>query len=670
MTAHRVVFTPSGKRGDFAEGTTLLAAARTLGVDLDSVCGGRGICGRCQIVVAEGRFAKHAIESSAGHASPWNEVEERYASKRGPFAPGRRLGCQAKICGELVVDVPPESQVHRQVVRKRAEEHPIAIDPAVRLHYVEVAEPDMHEPSSDFRRLQQALAAQWGLTGVAADLATLANLQKILRAGAWTVTVAVRKGRDIVAVLPGFAERAYGVAIDVGSTTIAAHLCDLMSGAVVASVGAMNPQIRFGEDLMSRVSYVMMNPGGDVELTRAVREAMNALIGEAAAEAEVARDEIFEVTLVGNPIMHHLVLGLDPTELGGAPFALTIDGAYETRARDLGLDIAPGAFVYALPCIAGHVGADAAGVVLAEAPYLSDELTLVVDVGTNAEIVFGNRERLLACSSPTGPAFEGAQISCGQRAAPGAIERVRIDRASLEPRFKVIGCDLWSDDPGFAEATASLGVSGVCGSGIIEAIAEMYLAGILSPDGVIDGALAARNPRIESVGRTFAYVLNDGAPRLLVYQTDVRAIQLAKAALYAGAKLLIERRGGLAPERVTLAGAFGSHIDPVHAMILGLIPDCDLAKVASAGNAAGTGARIALLNLAARDEIEAVVRRIEKIETAIEPNFQSFFVAAMAIPNKTDPFPNLARRVDLPAPKEASNEGGRRRRRAAAGETA
>ena len=670
MTAHRVVFTPSGKRGDFAEGTSLLAAARTLGVDLDSVCGGRGICGRCQIEVAEGRFAKHAIDSSLDHVSPWNEVEERYAGKRGPFPAGRRLGCQAKVCGELVVDVPPESQVHRQVVRKRAEEHPIAIDPAVRLHYVEVSEPDMYEPSSDFRRLQQALAGQWGLTDVAADLATLASLQKVLRAGAWAVTVALRKGRDIVAVLPGFAERAYGVAIDVGSTTIAAHLCDLMSGAVVASVGAMNPQIRFGEDLMSRVSYVMMNPGGDAELTRAVREAMNALIGEAAAEAKVARAEIFEVTLVGNPIMHHLVLGLDPTELGGAPFALTIDGAYETRARDLGLDIAPGAFVYALPCIAGHVGADAAGVVLAEAPYLSDELTLVVDVGTNAEIVFGNRERLLACSSPTGPAFEGAQISCGQRAAPGAIERVRIDRASLEPRFKVIGCDLWSDERGFAEATEGLGVTGVCGSGIIEAIAEMYLAGILSPDGVIDGGLAVRNPRIELVGRTFAYVLNDGAPRLLIYQTDVRAIQLAKAALYAGAKLLIERRGGLAPERVTLAGAFGSHIDPQHAMILGLIPDCDLAKVASAGNAAGTGARIALLNLAARAEIESVVRRIEKIETAVEPNFQSFFVSAMAIPNKTDPFPNLARRVDLPAPKEVSNEGGRRRRRAVSGETA
>jgi uncharacterized 2Fe-2S/4Fe-4S cluster protein (DUF4445 family) len=661
---HRVVFTPSGKRGEFAEGTSVLEAARALGVDLDSVCGGRGICGRCQVDVAEGEFAKHAIHSSADHVAPSGEVESRYASKRGSFAAGRRLGCQARICGDLVIDVPPESQVHRQVVRKRAETHPIEIDPVARLYYVEVAEPDMHEPASDLRRLQQALHEQWGIAETHADLATLAGLQKALRAGQWKVTVALRKGRDIVAIMPGFAERAFGVAIDVGSTTIAAHLTDLASGEVVAAVGAMNPQIRFGEDLMSRVSYVMMNPGGDKELTRVVREAMDALIGEAAREAGVARGEILEVTLVGNPIMHHLVLGLDPTELGGAPFALTVDAAYEALARELGLDVAPGAFVYALPCIAGHVGADTAGVVLAEGPHLKDELTLLVDVGTNAEIVFGNRERLFACSSPTGPAFEGAQISCGQRAAPGAIERVRIDRLKLEPKFKVIGCDLWSDEPGFAEATAALGVTGVCGSGIIEVIAEMFLAGIVSEDGVIDGELAGRTARIEQVGRTFAYVLREGAPRLLIYQTDVRAIQLAKAALYAGAKLLMERAGA-APERVTLAGAFGSHIDPFYAMTLGLIPDCDLSKVASAGNAAGTGARIALLNVAARAEIEAVVRRVDKIETAIEPDFQRHFVAAMAFPNKEDAFPNLANRIALPARKEPSGEGGRRRRRAA-----
>lgn len=660
-----VVFIPSGKRGHFAEGTSVLEAARRLGVDLDSVCGGRGICGRCQVQLGEGAFPKHGIESRADHVTGWNAVEQRYAGKRGALLDGRRLGCQAKLLGDLVVDVPPDSQVHRQVVRKRAEAHPIEIDPVVRLYYVEVDEPDMHDPSSDFRRLAAALAQQWNVRDARADLPVLAGLQKTLRAGGWKVTVAVRKGHDIVAMWPGIHERACGLAVDIGSTTIAAHLTDLLSGEVVASAGLMNPQIRFGEDLMSRVSYVMMNPGGEAELTAAIREALNGLVGEVAREAGIDRADVLEMTVVGNPIMHHLFLGLDPVELGGAPFALTIDGAYEARARDLGLAIAPGAFVYALPCIAGHVGADTAGVVLSEGPYLKDELTLLVDVGTNAEIVLGNRSRLLACSSPTGPAFEGAQISCGQRAAPGAIERIRIDRATLEPRYKVIGCDLWSDDPGFAGATASTGVTGICGSGIIEVIAEMFLAGIVTQDGVIDGGLAARSPRIESTGRTFSYLIREGEPRLAITQNDVRAIQLAKAALYAGVKLLMDRYGVERVERITLAGAFGSHIDVKYAMILGLIPDCDLARVASAGNAAGTGARIALLNLRSRGEIEEMVRRIEKIETAIEPAFQAHFVAAMAIPNKVDPFPRLAEVVDLPAPRlaEAGEETGRRRRR-------
>jgi uncharacterized 2Fe-2S/4Fe-4S cluster protein (DUF4445 family) len=661
LSPHRIVFTPSGKRGEFEDGTSVLEAARKLGVDLDSVCGGRGICSRCQIEIAEGEFAKHAIVSAADHASPWNAVEQRYVDKRGALKPGRRLGCQARLCGDLVVDVPPESQVHRQVVRKRAETHPVDIDPVVRLHYVEVAEPDMHDPSSDLRRLQQALSQQWGLAEAGAGLAVLGGLQKTLRAGAWKVTVAVRRGQEIVAVYPGFADRAYGVAFDIGSTTIAAHLCNLESGEVIASQGVMNPQIRFGEDLMSRVSYVMMNPGGERELTSTVRAAVDSLIGEAAQEAGVDRAAILEVTVAGNPIMHHLFLGLDPTELGGAPFALTLDGGYEARASELGVHIAPGGYVYTLPCIAGHVGADAAAVALAEAPYLNEELTLIADVGTNAEILFGNKDGLLACSSPTGPAFEGAQISCGQRAAPGAIERVRIDRETWEPRYKVIGCDLWSNDPGFAEAAATLGVTGVCGSGIIEAIAEMFLSGIIGQDGLFDGSLVEKTKRVEPVGRSFAYVLSEGEPRLLIYQTDVRAIQLAKAALYAGAKLLIDKRGAGPPRRVTLVGAFGSHIDVTYAMALGLIPDCELSHVVNGGNSAGLGARIALLNLAARTEIEDVVRRIEKVETAIEPNFQAEFVAAMAFPHANDSFENLARAIKLPARKAA--EGGRRRRR-------
>jgi uncharacterized 2Fe-2S/4Fe-4S cluster protein (DUF4445 family) len=365
--------------------------------------------------------------------------------------------------------------------------------------------------------------------------------------------------------------------------------------------------------------------------------------------------------------MHHLLLGIDPVELGGAPFALAIDHSLTLRANVIDLKLNRNARVYVLPCIAGHVGADAAGMVLAERPDLTEQMTLLVDVGTNAEIVLGNSARLVACSSPTGPAFEGAQISCGQRAAPGAIERVRIDRDTLEPRFKVIGSDLWSDDPGFNEATARCAITGVCGSGIIEVIAEMYLAGIINQDGVLDGRLSARSPRIVANGRTFAYLLHHGEVEMKITQNDVRAIQLAKAALYAGIALLMERLGTAHVDRIRLAGAFGSHIDVKYAMILGMVPDCDLAQVRSAGNAAGTGARIALLDASSRGVIETLVRRIEKVETAIEPRFQHHFVEAMAIPHKNANYANLRKIVDLPAPKESASQTetrGRRPRRA------
>jgi len=659
-----VVFTPSGRRGRFALDTPVLEAARSLGVDIDSVCGGRGLCGRCQIKLSEGEFAKHGIVSRAGHLTPVNEVETRYDSKKG-IKPDRRLSCQTLLRGDVVIDVPPDSQVHKQVVRKRAEARDFQIDPAIRLHYVEVEEPDMHNPTGDLERLMKALEEQWELSGLECDLRVLQGLQKALREGDWKVTVAVHRGQVITVIWPGFHDRAYGLAIDVGSTTIAAHLCNLSTGKVLASSGIMNPQIRFGEDLMSRVSYVMMNPGGDVEMTAAVREAVNTLTDEVAAEAAVDKLEIMNATFVGNPIMHHLLLGIDPTELGGAPFALAANSGMTLWATQLDMTVNPDARVYVLPCIAGHVGADTAGVILSEAPHQAEEITLVVDVGTNAELVLGNKARLLAASSPTGPAFEGAQISCGQRAAPGAIERLRIDPETLEPRYKVIGCDLWSDEEGFAEATRKTGVTGICGSGIIETLAEMFLAGILASDGTIDGALAARSPRVQPDGRTFSYLVREGEPEMRITQNDVRAIQLAKAALYAGARLLMDNLGVEKVERIVLAGAFGSHIDVKYAMVLGMIPDCDLDKVFAAGNAAGTGAIVALLNQQARDEIERVIRRVEKIETAVEPKFQAHFIEAMGLPHTTAAFPELSKVVQVPAPKapSATSSDGRERRR-------
>ena len=672
-----VIFTPSGKRGRFALGTPVLTAARKLGVDLDSVCGGRGICSKCQITPEYGEFAKHGVTVAEDALSEWNAVEDRYNRIRG-LTEGRRLGCQACVMGDVVIDVPPESQVHKQVIRKSATERVMVMDPATRAVFVEVAEPDMHEPTGDFERLQRALADQWQIGAVEADLSLLRRLQPVLRKGNWTATVVLHKGNHdaatrVLDIFPGFHEGPLlGLAVDLGSTTIAAHLCDLTDGRVLASSGLMNPQIRFGEDLMSRVSYVMMNPGGDVEMTRVVREAIDTLARTISVEAGVDPAAIYEMVLVCNPVMHHLFLGVDPVELGQAPFALATSGSLSLDARELDLTaLNRNARVYILPCIAGHVGADAAAVALSEEPGKSDDMVLIVDVGTNAEILLGNKTRVLACSSPTGPAFEGAQISSGQRAAPGAIERVEIDPATKEPRFRVIGSDLWSDDPGFAAATAATGVTGICGSGIIEAVAEMRMAGLVDQGGLIGGPDQTGTPRSISTGRTHDYVLHDGTaeggPLITVTQGDIRAIQLAKAALYAGAKLLMDEMGVETVDKVTLAGAFGAHISPKHAMVLGMIPDVKLDRVVSAGNAAGTGARIALCSVASRDAIEATVHEIHKVETAIEPRFQEHFVNASAIPNAVDPFPELSLIVTLPDvsfnTQGSGGDGGRRRRR-------
>ncbi|MCP3969438.1 MAG: DUF4445 domain-containing protein [Rhodobacteraceae bacterium] len=674
-----VIFTPSGKRGRFPAGTPVLTAARQLGVDLDSVCGGRGICSKCQITPGSGEFPKHGVTVAAQALSKFNNVEQRYDRVRG-LKKGRRLGCQARVQSDVVIDVPPESQVHKQVVRKAAAERDIKMDPATRLFYVEVQEPDMHDPSGDLERLKTALAEQWQIEtrSLRADLPVLAKLQPALRKGKWAVTVALHRGHAdlherILDIWPGYLEtRLYGLAIDLGSTTIAAHLTDLGNGSVAASAGVMNPQIRFGEDLMSRVSYAMMNPGGDAEMTTAVREALNGLTADIAAEAGIDAAQIVEAVFVCNPVMHHLLLGLDPVELGQAPFALATSDALSLNARQLGLNaMSASARAYVLPCIAGHVGADCAAVALSEEPQKSQDLVLIVDVGTNAEILLGDKTRVLACSSPTGPAFEGAQISAGQRAAPGAIERVEIDPATKEPRFKVIGSDLWSCDPGFAEATAVTGITGICGSGIIEAVAEMRIAGLLDASGRIGSAKDTGTARAVPQGRTHAYILHDGtangSPRIAVTQGDIRAIQLAKSALYAGARLLMDELGTDHVDRVVLTGAFGANISPKHAMILGMIPDCPLDKVTSAGNAAGTGARIALCSRTARAGIERVVNEIHKVETAIEPRFQEHFIAANAIPHATAPFKELRKVVDLPSPDfstgAGADSGGRRRRR-------
>ncbi|MEZ5245381.1 MAG: ASKHA domain-containing protein [Acidimicrobiales bacterium] len=662
-----VIFTPSGVKARVPVGTTLLDAARAVAVDLDSTCGGRGLCGRCQVCPSFGEFAKWGITSTTTDVSEWTSSESDYRGRR-PIADGNRLGCQARVQGDIVVDVPAESQVHRPVVRKKIDLTGLTLDPLITARYVELPTLELGDERTDSELLLTALRAEWGVEGAVVDARALPDLQTAIRNGSRAVTAIVHVDGTVLHVRPGFDETVLGLAIDVGSTTIAGYLVDLGTGEVVAGSGAMNPQIRFGEDLMSRVSYVMMNPGGERELTAAVRGALDAMVDDLADElgepSADLRRRIHDVVLVGNPVMHHLLLGIDPTPLGAAPFTLTVGTPVDLRADELDIDL-PFARAHVGPCIAGHVGADAAAATLNEGTHRSTVAQLMVDVGTNAEIVLGTPTATYAASSPTGPAFEGAQISCGMRATAGAIERIRIDRATYEPRFKVIGSDLWSDEVGFAEETAKLDIAGLCGSAIIEVIGEMFLAGVCDRNGVVQGALAAVTPRVRPEERTFRYVIRpaDGNdPELAITQNDVRQIQLAGSALRAGIDLLMEHAGITEVHDVRLAGAFGAHIDPVYALVLGLVPDCPAESVRAVGNASGAGAVRMLVSAAQRAEIADAVLVIEKIETATEPRFQELFVAAMAFPHDTAPSPHLAAIVELPE-RSASDESGRPRRR-------
>ena len=658
---------PSGRQGAVPLGTNLLDAARMLGVELESICGGKQTCGKCQIVVMSGRFPKLGIDSAADHVTPFTTAEAQYDETE-PLN-GRRLACACEVIGDLLITVPEESQARKQIIAKAATDRVIDVRPAVRQIYVEAIEADMDDVRGDWERLQAAVAEQWGLDLLSIDLNALVSLQPALKKGKLTVTLTLWHDREVLRVEPGYSESVFGLAVDVGSTTVAAHLCDLRTGELRATESAMNPQVRYGEDLMSRVSYAMMNEQGVTRMHRAIIRTLNELVERAAESAEISKTDILDIVLVGNPVMEHLFLGIDPVELGGTPFALAFNGALDLKAREMDISINPAGRVHILPAIAGHVGADNVAVQIAEAPHRSEELVLIVDVGTNAEIVLGDQDQVLCASSPTGPAFEGAQISHGQRAAPGAIERVRIDRETLEPSFKVIGSEEWV----IGAAPAEIKPTGICGSGIIEAVAEMYLAGALGADGRIVPSSEERYPRrIRSNGRSLEYVLvtaeqSATEDEIVVTQNDIRQIQLGKAALYAGAKLLMLERGVTTVERIILAGAFGSFISPVHAMVLGLIPDCELDNVTAVGNAAGDGARIALLDKTARDDAAAIAENAIHVQTATATNFQEVFVAAMNLPHASDPYPHLEdilpKATDIPVEDRPGRK--RRRRRAA-----
>lgn len=623
---HKVIFTPSGIRATAKEGESVYDVALNSGVDILSICGGKGLCRRCQIEFQPGDYPKFGVKVEEGNLSGWSDSEER-AAKRGDLKPGRRLACRAQVLGDVVVEVPGDARHQVSSISKDSTGFTTELKPAIQLYMCKLPTPELDNNPSDGEALVEALR-EFGIE-TQPEHRPLTKLQAILAEHERELIAVVRDGKWIIDVWPPSPFDAFGAAIDIGSTSLALYLYDLTNGALVHQASAMNPQIRYGEDLMSRVSYIMMNKGGEERLTEEIRKQVAAMLEDARAKLNLGPNQILEVVLVGNPIMHHLFLGINPVELGQAPFTLAVKDWFEAPAWRFNLGISETARISMLPLVGGHVGADTTGAYLTQLDVMTGRSVLLVDIGTNAEIVLSHGGKVAACSSPTGPAFEGAEISAGVRATPGAIERVRIDPETKQPRFKVIGNDEWlSDDQA---DIAEKRVVGICGSGIFEVMVELASAGLIDQGGLFRPDAAPH--RFVQDGQSWKYVLLDRPENpLYVKQTDVRAVQLAKAALSAGVQLLVDQLGCPDFDEVLLAGAFGTHLDSAYVADIGIIPNASAAQIRSIGNAAGMGAAMALYNQDEKARIIEAVKHIIKVETATEPKFQEYFVAAMRFP--------------------------------------
>ncbi len=668
-----VIFQPSGRRGEVSKGITVIEASRLLGADIEALCGEKKVCGKCVVRIEEGHFQKYNIHSSPSHVSSWQEEEDKFitAERR---EKGFRLGCTALVEGDILVFVPEESRAGKQVVSKAARDIHIDHNPAVKLYSVEVEEPTFEEPTGDFERVCRQLEKEYGLKNLTADIFALRQLPTALRDGDWGVTVSVWNDKEIIRFRPGKAERAYGLAIDVGTTTVAAYFCDLTTMEVIDTVSMMNPQCKYGEDVMARITYHMTTPDGLQRMSDDIIEGLNTLIDQAIQNTyppkkkkkkkkgedgpdeyvevpeegktylRLAREDIEDITLGGNTAMHHILLKLNPEFVGLAPFPPVIHHSLDIKARDLGIQINAPSYLFVLPIEAGFVGADNVGVLIAEAPYQTEENQLIIDIGTNGELVLGNKDKLISSSCATGPALEGAQIAFGMRAAPGAIERIAIDPATKEVDYKVIGRDAWRK---YSEPK-DMKAKGICGSGILDLLAELYRAGVVAKSGVFNKKSLSDHPRFRQNPDTkqpefvLAWAEESSIDKdIVVTQKDIRQIQLAKGALYAGCKLMVKRMGLEKVDTVKIAGAFGTHVDREKALIMGLFPDCEIEKIQGVGNAAGDGCRAALLNVEKRKEANWCSRNVEYIELTVEENFQQEFMEAMQLPHMTDKFPHL-----------------------------
>ncbi|MBW2492782.1 MAG: DUF4445 domain-containing protein [Deltaproteobacteria bacterium] len=680
MEKATIIFQPSGCRGKITKHLTVLEAAQELGENIESLCGGKGTCGKCRILVSEGYFPKYEIDSRRKNLSIWQKTEANFINKK-QKTEGFRLACCAEIKGDVLAFVPEESRAAKQVVSKRLRPVTVPYDPIVEKYDLIIGPPSKNGSQGDLERLLDALGNQYGLEDLGCDIDTLypcdidvlRKLPSRLRERSWHVTVSVWMDREIIRILPGKVLDSFGVAIDIGTTTVVASLVHLNSMQILDTQYIMNPQVKYGEDVISRINYLVHNKDGLSQMSADIIGALNRMI-EALLDSTWPDDadyqetteafnyshvqnqrakteenflclipeDIEDVSIVGNTIMHHIFLKLDPRHVAIAPFPPVVQKSLNIKARNLGLNICPSAYVHILPNEAGFVGADNVAVLTAEAPYKSDQIQLIIDIGTNGELVLGNKERLLSTSCATGPAFEGAEITSGMRAAPGAIERIAVDPETHEVAYKVVGYDAWSN---YAEP-GELQVRGICGSGIMDVLAEFYRSGIITKSGAFQQNQVSPRFRINSATKHREFVIawaNETAigRDITITQKDIRQIQLAKAAIYTGCKLLMREWGTDRVDVVKIAGGFGIHMDPVKTLIMGMIPDCDPNQIIPIGNAAGIGALVTLLNREKRSESDWVAQMVEYVDLALLKGFKNEFVEALHIPHKKDPFPHL-----------------------------
>lgn len=615
-----LVFEPDGVKLKFRKGIAILHALKEAGLKIRSECGGRGVCGKCKIII-QGALSFSAVTDAERERLSVFELKSGY-----------RLACSCSAFKNAGIFLPEESRVLTRKLLIEGTERSVKVEPTIRKVYVKIPKPSLNDIRSDVQRLQDSLKDIYRIETTEIDQKLLKKLPKILRNANWKITVTILDEKEIISVEPGdTTKKAYGVAIDIGTSKIICYLSDLTNGELIGTGSMENPQVMYGEDVISRIAYASQSDASLKKLQKLVIDGVNTVISEACEKSRLGLQNIYEITVVGNTAMHHIFLGVQPMYLGLAPYVPAINRPINEKARNLSIKANPSANVHVLPIIAGFVGADAVADIISTGIYESNDLSMMVDIGTNTEVVIGDKDGITACSCASGPAFEGAHIKCGMKAVTGAIERLQIDPKNCEVRYQTIG---------------DAKPIGLCGSAIIDAVASLLKCQIIDRNGRLSDLSLTPKQKIINGEKSFIIASKEeGATRdIMITQKDIKEVQLAKAAIYTGCYILMKKKDAEPRDikKFYVAGAFGNYINLENAKLIGMLPDIPTEFITFVGNAAGAGARMALISKTQRRVAVSISRKVDYVELALDPDFQMEFALATCFPHKDlDRFPSF-----------------------------